>query len=289
MSLPSRSGIKSVLAFTLLSLLIAALASGCGGASSSSSSSSTASAGTEESTTGSGPEGETLTVGSDIPYPPFEQGKPGSYTGLDVELMEAIGEKIGRPVGFQDTSFETIFVQLDQGQFDVIASAATITPEREKTVDFSNPYYLNEQAVLVKAGSSIKSFADLEGKIVGVQKGSTGQEYAEAKASASEVRPYPTGPDAFNSLNAGTVEAVLIDIPAAEHVAEVESGLEVSASVPTGEQFGFVVAQGEAQLLEEINKGLKETEEDGTYAKIYEKWIHRAPPKAIFSATHTAE
>jgi ABC-type amino acid transport substrate-binding protein len=273
------------LGIALLMLVVAVLASACGGGSSSTSSASNS----EESTAGSPSESGTLTVGSDIPYPPFEQGKPGSYTGLDVELMEAIGEKIGRPVEFQDTSFETIFVQLDQGQFDMIASAATITPEREKTVDFSNPYYLNEQAILVKAGSSIKSFADLEGKIVGVQKGSTGQEYAEAKASASEVRPYPTGPDAFNSLNAGTVEAVLIDIPAAEHVAEVESGLEVSASVPTGEQFGFVVPQGGTALLEEINKGLKETEEDGTYAKIYEKWIHRAPPKAIFSATHTAE
>jgi ABC-type amino acid transport substrate-binding protein len=267
------------LAVALLALLVAALASGCGGGSSSTSGGSTG---------GSGSEGETLKVGSDIPYPPFEQGKPGDYTGLDVELMEAIGEKIGKSVEFEDTSFETIFVQLDQGQFDLVASAATITPEREKTVDFSNPYYLNEQAVLVKAGSSIKSFADLEGEVVGVEKGTTGQEYADAHASAGEVRPYPTAPDAFNALNAGTVDAVLIDIPAAEHVAEVESGLEVSASVPTGEQFGFVVPQGDSQLLEEINKGLQETEEDGTYAKIYEKWIHRAPPKAIFSAKHEA-
>src|SRR6476660_2344265 len=110
---------------------------------------------------GGGGGGEPLTVGSDIPYPPFEQGKPGEYTGFDIELMEAIGEKIGRAPEFQDTSFETIFRDVQQGKFEAVISAATITEEREKAVDFSNPYYLSEQAVLVKEGSEIKSLEDL--------------------------------------------------------------------------------------------------------------------------------
>src|SRR5215469_1966184 len=103
------SKIRLTALFAVFLVALAALVAGCGSSSS------------EET---SKKNGEKLTVGSDIPYPPFEQGKPGSYTGFDVELMEAIGEKIGREVEFQDTSFETIFRDVGQSKFDVVASAA---------------------------------------------------------------------------------------------------------------------------------------------------------------------
>lgn len=267
----------TALAAVLLVGLVSLVAAGCG--SSSSSSGSTSSSGS----------GEPLTVGSDIPYPPFEQGKPGNYTGFDVELVEAIAEKMGRTAEFEDTSFETIFAFLGQGKFEAVASAATITPEREKTVDFSNPYYLSEQAILVKEGGTIDSVAGLKGATIGVQKGTTGEEFVEEKGEAGELRSYSSGPDAVNALNSGTVEAVVIDIPVAENAVKESSGLEISAAIPTEEEYGIAVAQGETELLEEINEGLKETMEDGTYAKIYKKWFHREPPKAIFTATHEAE
>src|SRR6478609_12212864 len=146
----------------LLLALVSTVAVGCGGGSDTTGSSSSGEGG-----------GEPLTVGSDIPYPPFEQGKSGEYTGFDIELMEAIGEKIGRTPEFQDTSFETIFRDVAQGKFEAVISAATITPEREKEVAFSDPYYLSEQAILVKEGSSIKGLSDLEGKVVGAQQGTT--------------------------------------------------------------------------------------------------------------------
>ncbi|HVY97577.1 MAG TPA: basic amino acid ABC transporter substrate-binding protein [Solirubrobacterales bacterium] len=268
-----------LLLFALAAAALVAFAAGCG---SSDNSSTTGGGG------GSGG-GEALTVGSDIPYPPFEQGKPGNYTGFDVELMEAIAEKIGRTAEFQDTSFETIFRDVAQGKFDAVISAATITPEREKAVDFSNPYYLSEQAVLVKEGSAIKGIEDLSGKVVGVQQGTTGQELAKEKAGASEVRPYPEGPDAVNALKAGTVEAVVIDAPVAQNAVEKSGGVEIAEKVPTEEDYGIAVAQGNTELLEEINQGLKEVEEDGTYAKIYKKWFKVEPPKAVFSAIHKAE
>ena len=216
----------------LLALVVSAVAifvAGCGSSGSSSSTSGTTAEG--------GGGGEALTVGSDIPYPPFEQGKPGNYTGFDVELMEAIAGKIGRTAEFQDSSFETIFRDVGQGKFEAVISAATITPEREKAVDFSNPYYLSEQAVLVKEGSSIKSLEELEGKTVGVQQGTTGQELAKEKANASEVRPYPEGPDAVNALKAGTVEAVIIDAPVAANAVEKSGGVEIAEKVPTEEEY----------------------------------------------------
>lgn len=266
--------------FAVLLLAITALVvAGCGSSSD-----------TTGSSSGSGGGGgEPLTVGSDIPYPPFEQGKSPNYEGFDIELMEAIGEKIGRTPEFQDTSFETIFRDVQQGKFEAVISAATITEEREKAVDFSNPYYLSEQAVLVKEGSDIESLEDLEGKTVAVQQGTTGQELAKEELGGSEVRPYPEGPDAVNALKAGTVEGVIIDAPVAQNAVEKSGGVEIAEKVPTEEEYGIAVAQGETELLEEINKGLKEVEEDGTYAKIYKKWFKLEPPKAIFTATHKAE
>jgi polar amino acid transport system substrate-binding protein len=282
--------IRPAALFAALLLAIAALVvAGCGGGSSSSSSSSTSEESSESSGGGEAEGGgEPLTVGSDIPYPPFEEGKPGSYTGFDVELMEAIAKTMGRTAEFEDTSFDTIFTFLGQGKFEVIASAATITPEREKTVDFSNPYYLSEQAILVQAGGEIASVEDLKGATIGVQKGTTGQEFVDENGEAGEVRPYPTGPDAVNALNSGTVDAVVIDIPVAENAVAANENLEISAPISTEESYGFAVAQGETELLEEINSGLAEVEKDGTYKQLYEKYFHHEPPKSIESATHKA-
>ena len=271
----------------LLAVLLLALASvvviGCGGGGGST----TGGGGSETSSGGGG--GEPLSVGSDIPYPPFEQGKPGEYTGFDIDLMEAIGERIGRTPEFQDTSFETIFRDVAQGKFEAVISAATITEEREQAVDFSNPYYLSEQAVLVKEGSDIKSLEDLEGKTVAAQQGTTGLELAKEELGGSEIRPYPEGPDAVNAVKAGTVEGVIIDAPVAQNAVEKSGGVEIAEKVPTEEEYGIAVAQGETELLDEINKGLEEVLDDGTYKTIYEKWFRLEPPKAIFSATHEAE
>jgi ABC-type amino acid transport substrate-binding protein len=244
----------------------------------------------DDTTGGGGGEGggEPLTVGSDIPYPPFEQGKAGNYTGFDVELLEAVGKSIGREVEFEDTSFDTIFLDLARGNFDVVASAATITDEREKTVDFTNPYYISEQAILVEEGGEIDSVEKLPGATVGVQQGTTGQEFVEEEGDAGELRKYPQGPDAVSALKNGTVEAVVIDIPVAENAVNAGPGLEISSAIPTEEEYGFAVKQGESELLEELNEGLKEVIDDGTYAKLYEQWFKHEPPKEIETATHEA-
>lgn len=233
--------------------------------------------GSSSSSGGSG--GEPLTVGSDIPYPPFEQGKSPNYEGFDIELMEAIGEKIGRSPEFQDTSFETIFRDVAQGKFEAVISAATITEEREKEVAFSDPYYLSEQAILVKEGSDVGGLEDLEGKTVAAQQGTTGLELGKEKANAGELRPYPEGPDAINALKAGTVEAVIIDAPVAQNAVEEEGGVEISEKVPTEETYGIAVAKDNTELLKEINEGLAEVISDGTYKTIYQKWFHLEPPK----------
>src|SRR4051812_3087400 len=265
----------------LLVGVVALVVAGCGGGDSSSSSGTTATEEPAETGGGGAAEeegeeeasgGEKLTVGSDIPYPPFEQkSKSGGYTGFDVELMEAIGKEIGREPEFIDSSFETIFRDVAQGKFEAVMSAATITEEREKVVSFSNPYYLSEQAILVKEGSDITGLADLKGKVVAAQQGTTGLELGKEKAEASELRPFPEGPDADNALKAGTVEAVIIDAPVAKQQAEELGGIEIVEKVPTEETYGIAVEKGNDELIEQINEGLKKTIEDGSYAKVYEK------------------
>lgn len=266
----------STLLAALAILALAAFAAGCGSS--------------DDSTTdgGGGSGGAPLTVASDIPYPPFEQGKPGEYTGFDIELMEAIGEEIGRTPEFNDASFETIFRDVAQGKFEAVISAATITEEREKVVDFSNPYYLSEQAILVKEGSEIKGLDDLAGETVGAQQGTTGLELGKEKANAGELRPYPEGPDAINALKAGTVAAVIIDAPVAANAVEA-GGVEIAEKVPTEEEYGIAVAQGNTALLESINEGLAAILENGRYKTIYEKWFKEAPPEDIFTAADEAE
>ncbi len=260
-----------ILALTVSAVAI--FAAGCGGS---------------DSTTGEGGGGEKLTVGSDVPYPPFEEfGQSKSeFRGFDVELMEAIGEKIGREVEFQDTSFPTIFRDLAQGKFEMVASATTITDEREESVDFTNPYYLpSAQSIVVAKGTSgLNSAKDLEGKIVAVQQGTTGEEYVEEEIDTKELRTYPQGPDTFPALKAGTVDAVVIDRPVAERAVEQESEIEISGGIETEEEYGFVVQQGDDELREDLNQGLEEVIDNGEYATIYKKWFSKAPSPEIYRA-----
>jgi polar amino acid transport system substrate-binding protein len=273
---PMKKSHLSTLLAVLAVLGLAVFAAGCGDSD-------------DDTTSGEGGGGgEPLTVGSDIPYPPFEQGRAPNYTGFDVELMEALAENIGREAEFQDTSFDTIFRDLAQGRFEAVASATTITDEREETVDFTNPYYFSEQAILVKEGSDVDSVEKLSGATVGVQQGTTGEEFVEEKGDAGELRPYPQGPDAVNALKSGVLDAVVLDIPVAENAVDAGGDIEISAAIPTEEEYGFVVPQGDEELLEEMNEALEELKDDGTFTTIYEKWFKRAPTDALLAATHEA-
>lgn len=261
-------------------LAVAVFAAGCGSSD-------------DSNTSGGGSGGETLTVGSDVPYPPFEEfgNSKTEFKGFDIELVEAIAKKIGRSPEFKDTSFDTIFRDLAQGKFDMVASATTITDEREETVDFTNPYYLpSAQSIIVKKGNSdLKKDKDLEGLVVGVQQGTTGQEYVEEEIETKELRTYPQGPDTIPALKAGTIDAVVIDRPVAENIIAADSGLEISGGIETEEQYGFVVQQGDEDLLNELNDGLKEVIDSGEYKTIYTKWFHKPVPPGIGTTTHEAE
>jgi ABC-type amino acid transport substrate-binding protein len=220
-----------------------------------------------------------LKVGSDIPYPPFEFGRAGGYKGFDVDLVKAIANKLGLESEFVKTPFDTIFRNLAQGKFDMVATASTISAEREKEVDFSDPYFAADQSLMVKQGSDIKTEDDLNGKIVGAQLGTTGADYAKDKTKAKTVRTYDLIDDAFKALEAGQVEAVINDCPVSSYAQKEHQSLVVVQAISTNESYGFAFPSRSDALREAFNKELAPLKEDGTVEKLSRKWFGEEPCK----------
>lgn len=219
-----------------------------------------------------------LTVGSDIPYPPFEFREGGELVGLDIDLINEIASRLELETEIVDTDFDTIFSQLAAAQFDVVIAASTITPEREETVNFSEPYYAAQQSLTVQADSGITTTDDLTADhVVAVQDGTTGEQWAMENLTEPSIRAFPEGPDGYTALEGGQVDAVINDEPTA--IAEVaqREGLELVQTIETGEFYGIAVDPNNEPLLEVVNQTLQEIIDDGTYAEIYAKYEDLPP------------
>ncbi len=228
----------------------------------------------------------TLTVGSDIPFPPFEFGRAPDYKGFDIDIVREIAKDMGLKLNVQDTGFDTIFTDVAQGKFDMVASAATITPERQQTVNFSDPYYEAEQALLVPPDSDISTVEDLSGKIVGAQDGTTGEAYANDETDASEVRGFPNGPAAIDAVKAGQVDATIIDQPVAQDALDKgQTGFDIATLIPTGELYGFAFAKKNTALLDKVNEIVQKMKEDGRLDAVYQKYFKTKPPKGVVDGT----
>jgi ABC-type amino acid transport substrate-binding protein len=259
------------------------VAAGCGSDDSSDSSdtSTSASGGADLGTITEG----TLLVGVDTPYEPFEIGQPPDISGYDVEVMNAIADNLGVTPEYQDTSFDTIFRDVAAGQFDIAAAASTITPGRQKTVDFSDPYFAADQALVVLEGSDIASTDDLAGKIVGAQDATTGETYANDETDASEVRGFPEGPDAIAALITGQVEAVIIDLPVAADAIDKQGGMTIVEEIPTNEFYGFAMSKDNPALVEGVDGALQTMKDDGTLTELYQKYFQTDPPDSVLKGT----
>jgi polar amino acid transport system substrate-binding protein len=228
-----------------------------------------------------------LLVGTDTPYPPFEIGQPPNISGYDIDVLNAMAEEMGLEVEYQDTSFDTIFRDVAQGRFDMAVAATTITPERERGVDFSDPYYLADQSLVVPEGETeISSQDDLGGAIVGAQDGTTGEAYANDETDAAEVRGFPEGPDAINALRAGQVDAVIIDAPVAQDAVETQGGVEIAEEIVTRELYGMFFPEDSDALREAVNEALATIKEDGTLEELYGEYFPDEDPQPVLDATH---
>lgn len=224
----------------------------------------------------------TLFVGSDIPYVPFEFGEPPRYDGMDMDLVHEFGKRLRLKVEIQKTPFDTIFRDVAQGRFDMVASSVSITEERKKAVDFSLPYFNSDQSVMVAVTSPINGVKDLAGKRVGVQIGGTGEAWAKKNLSSSDIRTYDVVDDAFKALAAGQVDAVINDFPSSKFAERSYRTLRVVETISTGEQYGLVFKRG-APLRERIDRLLLDMKRDGTFDRIYQKWFEVAPPDNLLT------
>jgi polar amino acid transport system substrate-binding protein len=219
-----------------------------------------------------------LQVGSCLDYPPFESVEGGDEVGFDVDLAEAIAERLGLTVEWVRADFDTIFTAVASDQFDMVAAASTINEEREAVVDFSDPYYNSRQALVVNTAETpdIAAQADLgEGHIVGVQKGTTGQAWAKENLvpQGVELKTFQAAPDAFRDLEAGAIAAVVNDEPSSAEIIADLQGLEIVEAIDTNEKYGFAFSPNNPELREAANGALEELIADGTYTTIFETYF----------------
>lgn len=218
----------------------------------------------------------TLSVCSDVPYPPFEdfdKSSPVGFKGFDIDIVAALAETYGLKLQVKDSSFDALQsgLALKAGECDLAASAMTITPERQKQIDFSDAYYDSEQSLLVPEGSDIKSIADLDGKTVGVQKGTTGESYTEKNAKGAKVTVFPSDGEMWPALQGGSVDALLQDLPVnLEHTKE--GGYTIVEKYDTNESYGLAMAKG-SKLVAPVNEALKALRDSGRYKQIYDTYF----------------
>ncbi|WP_405559389.1 transporter substrate-binding domain-containing protein [Streptomyces canus] len=222
--------------------------------------------------------GGQLTTCTHLPYPPFQSEIDGKVQGFDVSLIDLVAKDLGVKQEILDTPFENFKTGafLNSGSCDLAAAGMTITEERKKNVDFSDPYFDATQALLVAKGSGISSLADAKAKKVqlGAQAQTTGEDYV--KGQGFDPVSFESSDAVLNGLRSGQVKAVVIDYPVVQGWLKNKANadaFQVADNINTGEQYGFTVKKGNAKLLAAVNKALSDAKADGTYKKLYEKWI----------------
>jgi polar amino acid transport system substrate-binding protein len=224
-------------------------------------------------------EAGTLTICSEVPYVPFEfeGGDNGTgYTGFDIDLAFAIAQKLDLELSVQDVSFDGLQsgTTLIAGTCDMGASAMTITEERKANIDFSDPYYDSLQSLLTSVDSGITSIADLAGKNVGVQQGTTGESYAKANATDATLVQYPGDAELWPALQAGQIDAILQDQPVNIEHEKADDTYKIVEEYNTDESYGFAFAKGEKdELREAVNKALADLRDSGDYDTIYDTYF----------------
>ncbi len=245
-----------------------------------------AACGDDESTSSGGDSGVklvddgVLTTCTHLPYRPFQFTQGGKVVGFDVDLVDLVAKKLGVEQKIIDTPFEGIQSgeDLNARKCDIAAAAMTIKPEREEKIDFSEPYFDADQALLTKKGSGLDSIESLAGKKVGVQSGTTGKDYATENAKDAELRDYEDLALQLAAVKNGQVDAAVNDIPVLLDFAKANPDVEVTATFETGEKYGFGMKKGtSAELKKTVDDVIAKAREDGTYDRIYEKWFGRKP------------
>jgi polar amino acid transport system substrate-binding protein len=223
-----------------------------------------------------------IVVGTQVPYPPFENYNvtSGKYEGIDIEIMERVAEELGVDLVWNAMDFDPLFGAVQTGQIDCAISSITITSKREQTVNFTTPYYIANQAVLVQDGSTISEISDLNGTKLVVQAGTTGQYWVDDNLVATgavdedDVSYLTDVPAAVLTVDNGQNDAFIVDTPVADRYSgDSNYDLKVGFIIETNENYGIMIPQNEPELKAAINAIIAEMIADGSLQQIINKWM----------------
>jgi glutamine transport system substrate-binding protein len=227
-------------------------------------------------------EEKTLRVVTDAAYAPFEYQDKGEIVGFDIDLVNAVAKEAGYKIDVAHTGWDPIFVELEKKIADIGISSITINDERKKTYDFSVPYFLSTNMIMVPEGSYIKSAEDLKDKKVAVQNATTGQEAVEGLLgkNSSQIKKFENNNLAILELKAGGADAVVADNTVIEEYAKNNPNDKFVIIEDKGafdqEFYGMMFTKG-SKIKADFDKALNEILDNGTYAEIYNKWFKVDP------------
>ena len=223
----------------------------------------------------------TFVMGVDAEYPPFSYlGEDGQYTGFDVEVCKAVCDLLGWDLQVFGVNWDQKLVQLDAKECDCVWSGMTILDSmKEAGYVISAPYYDNTQVIMVKEGSDIKSSADLAGKVVAVQLGTSGEalladggDLADLAATFADLTTCDSFLKCFTELGGGAVDAVIVDKPVAVSYAESNKGFTVLDEGLGAEKYGIAFRAGDEELCATVEDAVAQLVANGTYAEIAAKY-----------------
>ena len=220
-----------------------------------------------------------LTMSTNAAFPPYEMTTDdGGFEGIDVELAGAIADKLGLELQIDDMDFDASLLAVQQGKSDMVMAGVTVNEERLAVMDFSDSYATGIQSIIVPEDSDITSIDDLEGKLIGTQRGTTGYIYCSDTPEnggygEDAVVAYDDGLTAVQALMNGQVDCVVIDNAPAQSFVESNPGLKILDTEFAVEDYAIGVNKGNTALLDAINTALAELTEDGTIQAIVDKYI----------------
>jgi len=224
--------------------------------------------------------GNKIIVGTSADFPPFEYKEGDEIVGFDVEMITTILTGQGYTVEVQDIAFDSLIAALQTNKIDVIVAGMSITNERLQEISFSNPYYEADQSVLIKSdsGITINNESDLENLTVGVQTGTTGDDWVfetlvnTSKTPEDKYKQYETYDLAVLDLKAGRIQIIVLDKPVAQALSE-DGDLSVAYTIVTNENYGIGVRKGDTELLQKINTGLAQLKASADWNTLVNKYF----------------
>ena len=214
-----------------------------------------------------------LTMGTNATFPPYEYKDGDDVVGIDAEIAQALADKLGLQLEIVDMDFDSLVASVQSGKIDMSLAGMTVTEERKQNVDFTDSYATGVQVIIVKEDSDIASADDLEGKLIGVQQGTTGHLYCADDFGEENVIPYANGATAVQALLQGKVDCVVIDQEPAKAFVEANEGLKILETAYTTEDYAAAVSKDNPALTAALNSALQELKDDGTIQGILDKYI----------------